>query len=239
MELQIGYGATKWLTVLTELGYSINKTLLTTGVDSYRGYGLGDAALYLKFNIYSNPKIRFTISPTIGVKFPVGVFDQAVDNVQLPISVQPSSGAFRYLANIFISKGFCKTTIAGFLSYEYSQLIHSDNFYYIYGDQWIGALYFNYRPWKRLILDLQLRNEFRGKSSRENSEIVESSGYYVIYFTPQITYAFKHNWYLSAFTDIPLYKYYNGIQMTFGYAVALRLTKKIDFIAIQARAKAR
>ncbi|MCX6281256.1 MAG: hypothetical protein NTU51_04780 [Bacteroidetes bacterium] len=239
MELQVGYGATNWLTVLTELGYSINKSLVTPGVDSYKGYGLGDAALYLKFNAYSNSKLRLTISPTIGVKFPVGVFDQEVDNVQLPISVQPSSGAFRYLATIFVSKGFGKTAIAGFASYEYSQLIQSDNFYYKYGDQWIGAIYFNYRPWKSLILDFQLRNEFRGKSSRENNEIVDASGYDVVYFTPQVTYAFKHNWYLSAFGDIPLYKYYNGIQMTFGYAIAFRLTKKIDFMAIQARARAR
>lgn len=238
-ELQIGYGVTNWLTVLTELGYFINKSLVTTGVDSYRGFGVGDAALYLKFSAYSNPKKRFSVSPTLGVKFPVGVFDQEVDYVQLPISVQPSSGAFKYLANIFISKGFGKIAIAGFLSWEYSQLIHSDNFYYKYGDQWIGAIYLNYRPWNRLILDFQFRNEYRGKSSRENSEIVEASGYDVVYFTPQVTYAFKHEWYLSAFADIPLYKYYNGIQLTFGYAVALRLTKKLDFLAIQARSKAR
>lgn len=237
-ELQLGYGITNWLTVMTELGYFINKTLVTTGVDSYRGYGLGDAALYLKFNAYSNPKKRFSVSPMIGVKFPVGVFDQEVENVQLPISVQPSSGAFKYLANVFVSKGFGKIAIAGFFSYEYSQLIHSDNFYYKYGDQWIGAVYFNYRPWTRLILDFQLRNEYRSKSSRENAEIVEASGYDVIYFTPQVTYAFKHDWYLSAFADIPLYKYYNGLQLTFGYAVALRLTKKLDFLAIGARAKA-
>ena len=70
---------------------------------------------------------------------------------------------------------------------------------------------------------------------RENKEIVEASGYNVIFFTPQLTYAFKHNWYLSGYSDLPLYKYYNGIQMSFGYAVSLRLTKKIDFIALKAR----
>ena len=237
-ELQIGYGVTNWLTVLSELGYFMNKTLETPGIDSYKGYGLGDAALYLKFNAYSNSRLRLSISPTIGVKFPVGMFDQEVDNVQLPISVQPSSGGYRYMANLFISKGLGKIALAGFASYEYSQLIQSDNFYYKYGDQWIGAIYFNYRPWKRVILDLQIRNEYRGKSSRENEEIVESSGYDVLFFTPQVTYAFKHDWYLSAYGDIPIYKYYNGIQMSFGYAVSLRLTKKIDFIAIQARHKA-
>jgi hypothetical protein len=237
-EFQAGYGITNWLTVLTELGYFFNKTLETPGIDSYKGYGLGDAAVYLKFNAYSSSRLRISISPTLGVKLPVGEFDQEEENVQLPISVQPSSGGFRYLASVFISKGFGKTAIAGFASYEYSQLINSDNFYYKYGDQWIGAAYFNYRPWKSLILDLQVRNEYRGKSSRENGEVVEASGYDVIFVTPQVTYAFKRNWYLSAYSDIPVYKYYQGIQMSFGYAIAARLTKKFDFITIQARRNA-
>jgi hypothetical protein len=99
-ELQIGYGATKWLTVMGEIGYFFNKTLHTAGQDPMRGFGLGDAALYLKFNAYSNARARFTISPSVGMKFPVGVFDQEVDNVKLPISVQPSSGSFKYIANV-------------------------------------------------------------------------------------------------------------------------------------------
>ena len=240
LEFQVGYGVTNWMTVMADLGYFFNKTLTTSGEDPYRGYGLGDAELYLKFNAYTNPKARLSISPSLGVKFPIGVFDQEVDNVQLPITVQPSSGSFKYTGNVFISKGIeKKMALAGFLSYEYSQLIESDNFYYKYGDQWIGAIYFNYQAWKRFSIDLQFRDEYRAKSTRENKEIVEASGYNVIFFTPQLTYAFKHNWYLSAYADLPLYKYYNGIQMSFGYAASLRLTKKIDFIAIKARSQSK
>jgi len=98
---------------------------------------------------------------------------------------------------------------------------------------------FNYHIWKGLSLDLQVRNEYRAKSIRENDEIVEASGYDVVFFTPQLTYAFKHDWYLSAYSDIPLYKYYNDIQMSFGYAVSARITKKIDFLALKARNQAK
>ena len=235
-EIQIGYGVADWLTVIADMGYFFNKTQATSGQDPYRGYGLGDAGFYLKFNAFKNPKARFSVSPSIGVKFPIGVFDQEVENVQLPIAVQPSSGSYKYNGNVFISKGIGrKMALAAFLSYEYSQLIKSENFYYKYGDQWISALYFNYRIIKNFSTDLQLRNEYRAKSNRENDEIVESSGYDVIYFTPQLTYAFKYNWYLTAFSDIPVYKYYNDIQMSFGYAISLRLTKKIDFVVLQAR----
>ena len=81
--------------------------------------------------------------------------------------------------------------------------------------------------------------EYRAKSTREDNEIIDASGYEVVFLTPQITYAFRHNWYLSAYSDIPLYKYYNGVQMSFGYAVSARITKKIDFIALKARNQAR
>ena len=235
-ELQVGYGITKWLTVMGELGYFFNKTLETPGQQTYRGHGIGDAVLLLKFNAYHLARARFSISPAIGVKFPVGVFDQEVDHVKLPISVQPSSGSFKYTGNVFISKGFGKKIVlAAFLSYEYAQLINSENFYYKYGDQWIGAVYFNCQLWKKLTFNLQLRNEYRVKSTRENHETVEASGYEVVFFTPQVSYVFPQNWYLSAYADFPVYRYYNGIQMSFGYAVSVRLTKKIDFIAIKAR----
>lgn len=239
-DLQIGYGCTNWLTVVADLGYFFNKTLATSGQEPYVGHGLGDLELYLKFNAYSNPKLRLSVSPSVGVKFPVGVFDQEVDFVQLPITVQPSSGSYKYTGNVFISKGIGKNmAAAAFVSYEYSQLIDSENFYYKYGDQWIAACYFNYRIWKGLGMDLQVRNEYRARSSRENGEVVESTGYDVVFFTPQLTYAFKHHWYLSAYGDIPLYKYYNGIQMSFGYAVSARITKKLDFVAIKARSQAK
>lgn len=238
-ELQLAYGATQWLTVMGDLGYFFSKSLHTEGQDPYKGYGLGDAALYLKFNALTLAKARFSISPSVGMKFPVGVFDQEVDNVQLPISVQPSSGSYKYLANLFISKGIAPgMTLAGFVSFEYAQLIESENFYYKYGQQWIAALYFNYKINKMLALDLQFRNENRAKSTRENQEIVESTGYNVVYFTPQLSMFLRHNWFLSAYGDIPIYKYYNGIQMSFGYAVSVRITKKIDFLTIKARRKA-
>jgi hypothetical protein len=239
-ELQVGYGITKWMTALAELGYFFNKTLETTGQQTFRGYGIGDAVLLLKFNAFHSARRKIFISPTIGVKFPVGVFDQESDHVKLPISVQPSSGSFRYTGNVFASKGIGrKFNLALFLSYEYSQLIDSDNFYYKYGDLWIGAVYFNYQLLKKLNLNLQFRNEYRAKATRENAEVVESSGYDVVFLTPQVSYGFRHEWYLSAYADIPLYKYYNGIQMSFGYALSLRVTKKIDFIALKARHSAK
>lgn len=240
LEIQLAYGITNWMTVQTDLGYFVNKTLKTTNQQTYRGNGIGDLAVLIKFNAWNRPRARFSVSPAIGVKFPVGVFDQEVDYVKLPISVQPSSGSFKYTGNVFASKGFGKKlSLALFVSYEYSQLIDSDNFYYKYGDLWIGALYFNYQVLKWLNINLQVRNEYRAKSSRENQQIVEASGYDVVFLTPQVSFSLPRSWFLSAYADIPLYKYYNDLQMSFGYAISARLTKKIDFVVIAARSKAK
>lgn len=236
MEMQLAYGITGWMTVQSDLGYFINKTQETSNQQTYRGNGLGDLALQLKFNAWHHAKARFSVSPAIGVKFPIGVFDQEVDYVKLPITVQPSSGSFKYNGSVFVYKGFGrKLSLAAYGSYEYSQMIDSENFYYKYGDLWIAAVYFNYQVWKRFNVNLQFRNEYRARASRENNETVSASGYEVVFFTPQVTVSLPRNWYLSAYADIPVYKYYNDLQMSFGYAVSFKVTRKIDFIALKAR----
>lgn len=236
MEMQLAYGITGWMTVQTDLGYFINKTQETSNQHTYRGNGLGDLGLQLKFNVWHNTKARFSVSPAIGVKFPVGVFDQEVDHVKLPIAVQPSSGSFKYYGSVFVYKGFGKKlSLAAYGSYEYSQRIESDNFLYKYGDLWIAAIYFNYQAWKNFNINLQFRNEYRYKASRGYYETVNASGYEVVFLTPQITVSLPHNWYLSAYADIPVYKYYNDLQMSFGYALSFKVTRKIDFFALKAR----
>jgi hypothetical protein len=174
MELQVAYGITEWLTVQNDLGYFINKTQETAYQQTYRGNGLGDLALLIKFNAWHYPKARISI-----------------------------------------------------------------NFYYKYGDLWVGAIYFNYQIWKRINLNLQFRNEYRAKASRENDETVNTSGYDVVFFTPQVSVAIPGNWFLSVYADIPVYKYYNDLQMSFGYAIFARVTQKVDFLVLKARNKNR
>jgi hypothetical protein len=95
LNLQMIYGITSRLSVQTELGYFINKTenYSKEGWTQSRGYGLGDLTVTMKYLAYRNYKKRISLIPSVGVKFPVGVFDQEVDNVKLPITVQPSSGS--------------------------------------------------------------------------------------------------------------------------------------------------
>lgn len=232
LTLQTIYGITERLTVQADLGYFINKSenYLKDDWNASKGYGIGDATVYVKYLVYSNYKRHLKITPSIGVTLPIGVFDQELDHVKLPITVQPSSGSFKYQASIFVNKGTNsgKFNFALFGMYEYAQLIDSKNFYYKYGDQFLLSFLTSYKVGKKLSFALEVRSENRAKSSREDDQIVESSGFNIIYLIPHISYQFTDNWYLAINSDIPAYKYYNGIQLSNAYSVSLRLSYKLN-----------
>lgn len=231
---QAQYGITYRLSVQADIGYFINKTEYYSleGWNDQKGYGVGDLMLTIRYLAYTNYAKKFSITPSIGIKFPIGVFDQEVDNVKLPITLQPSSGSFKYSLNLYINKGFKnpKWNLGMFGSYEYAQLIDSKNFYYKYGNMFMLSVLGSYRLGSKINAGLELRNEYRGKSKRDNDQVVESSGYNILYTIPHISYSISPNWMIAANAEFPIYRYYNGIQMGNTYAVSVRLSYKIDFV---------
>ena len=87
----------------------------------------------------------------------------------------------------------------------------------------------SYKINRKFSVALEARNENRLKSLRNDDQIVESSGFNIIYLIPHISWAFYDNWYVAINADFPIYKYYNGIQLTNTYSVSARLSYKINF----------
>ena len=170
----------------------------------------------------------FDIIPGIGVKLPVGVFDQEIDNVKLPISLQPSSGSLKYNASLFIYKKFNKYSISFQGLAEFANRIQSQNFDYKYGNLYVLSVYGSYKFNNVISFIAQVRYEYRGKSTRENEQIVESSGGQVINFIPQINVIPVKGFGISIFPDIPIYRYMNGTQIANKFAISLRLTKSFN-----------
>ena len=175
---------------------------------------------------------HFSVIPSAGVKFPIGVFDQEVEHVKLPITVQPSSGSFKYLLNLYLNKGTknLKWNFGFFASAEFAQLIDSKNFYYKYGNCYLFSFISSYTLSRKITMGFEVRNENRGKSSRENNQIVESSGYNIVYMIPHLNYNFSKKWYISLNADIPVYRFYNGIQLANKLAVSVRMSYSLSFI---------
>lgn len=233
LTLQFIYGLTERITLQADLGYFLNKTetYLKEGWETSNGYGLGDANFTIKYLAYNNFKKHIQIVPAIGVTFPIGVFDQEVNHVKLPITVQPSSGSFKYQISLFLSKGINngKFNFTLFGMYEYAQLINSNNFYYKYGNQYLFSFLTSYKISNKFSIALEARSENRVRALRNDDQIVESSGFNIVYLIPHISWGFYNNWYLSMNADIPIYKYYNGIQLSNTYSVSVRLSYTINF----------
>lgn len=232
LTLQFIYGLTERLTVQADLGYFLNKTetYLKEGWETSNGYGLGDANLTFKYLAYNNFKKHIQIVPAIGITFPIGVFDQEVNHVKLPITVQPSSGSFKYQVSLFLSKGTnnSKFNFTIFGLYEYAQLIDSDNFYYKYGNKFLFSFLTSFNINRKFSVAIEARNENRSKSLRNDNQVVESSGFNIVYLIPHISWAFYNNWYVAVNADLPIYKYYNGIQLANTYSFSVRLSYKIS-----------
>ncbi|MFZ4741581.1 MAG: hypothetical protein ACOYLE_10510 [Bacteroidales bacterium] len=227
-EFKSSYGFTPKLSASIELGYFINKTVNYQD-SSLNGHGLGDAAVYLKYRLIFSKNAKFTLLPAIGIKIPIGVFDQMDGNAKLPIMVQPSSGNFKYIAGVFMSKVInYRISISSICAYEYAQLIDSKNFYYKYGDQWMLSFFAQYRFQENFSTVLQFRFENKDKSHILINKVVEASGYKIVFVSPQLNYNFNKNYQISASADFPVYRYYNGTQFASGFSFSLRLLKKID-----------
>lgn len=229
--LDMAYGITNRLSVRADIGYFINKVknYNIEGWSPMKGYGLGDAELSLRYAAVKRVLKRFDIIPGLGVKLPVGVFDQVVDDVKLPISLQPSSGSLKYNVNVFIFKGINKHSVSFRAFAEFANRIQSDNFDYKYGNLYIFSAYGSFSIHKKLNLLSQLRYEFREKSLRENKQIVESSGGQVLFFIPQVNVMPSESLGISVYADIPLYKYMNGTQLSNKFAISIKLSKSINF----------
>lgn len=233
INFQTQYGITHRLSLQADIGYFINKTEYYSlpGWDTQRGYGIGDLMLTLRYLVYNNYVRKVSITPSISVKFPVGVFDQEVNHVKLPITLQPSSGSFKYALNLYVNKGFKnpRWNLGIFGSFEYAQLINSENFYYKYGNMLLFSCIGSYQLWNKINLGLELRDEYRGRSKRENDQVVESSGYNILYTIPHISYSISTRWLIAANAEFPVYRYYNGIQMGNTFAVSVRLSYNFSF----------
>lgn len=233
LTLQFIYGLTERITIQADLGYFLNKTetYLKEGWETSNGYGLGDANFTFKYLAYNNYKKHIQIVPAIGITIPIGVFDQEVNHVKLPIRVQPSSGSFKYQISLFLSKGSNngKFNFTLFSMYEYAQLINSRNFYYKYGNQFLFSFLISYKIGRKFSVALEARSENRVRSLRNDDQVVESSGFNIVYLVPHLSWAFYHNWYLALNADLPVYKYYNGIQLSNTYSVSIRLSYSLNF----------
>jgi hypothetical protein len=232
--LSLTYGLFSRFTLHTELGYFIDKTQelnINNENETIKAKGLGDLAFNLRYVIIKTVKPISQLVLSAGIKAPVGSFKEEIDGVTIPLSLQPSSGAFKYNASAFYfrKRSDRKFGWNSFALYEISRTIEQGYLIYHYGDYFQFALSGIYSINKNFSLTANAKLEWRGKDTRELGVKIESTGSRIIYFNPQLMYSFKFKWAIILMSDIPIYKYVNGYQLTNKFSFQVGLRRNVSF----------
>ncbi len=233
----VAYGLTPRITFESEIGYFPLKTVYYSkkkypNLPYYdiNGYGFSNWLPSLKTLIYGNNDKRFFLSASVGVKIPFCREPMMKDNVELPVDVQPTTGAYGWAAQFYIMKenSFKATRYFAISRYE-SNGENVKN--YRFGDAFMQSVFFS----KHLYLNgtpfpenwtaiIQLRYENRQMNTLNDVDISGTGGY-IFLFCPQMNYTIKSKWNISLSGEFPVYQYLNNLQLGRGWAVLLNVTR--------------
>ncbi len=214
LTLNIGYGLNDELTAEAELGYFINKRqTLPTYILS--ASGLSHISFMLKYNIlrFIKKQIEWTAGAGLRVPFPY--------NDNQPVHLRPSTGAYSLLFQSFLHKGYREIGLHLILSNRIENNFENAQ-EYKYGLALVNSLFVSQNIYENLNGIVELRSEYRTKDKTKGIEIPNSGGNSVV-VSPQLNYSIS-DFGISAIFDIPVYKYYNGSQLTNAYTFGLALS---------------
>lgn len=234
--LSIGYGLTRRFSIETDLGYFVNKTQEYRYLDhSLTGSGLSNAVISGKYNLHQDLVRRVELTVSAGPKLPFSTRPQVVDGVELPIDVQASTGNFGAVGQLFFVKEFDAVSARLILMGRYENNFTENRQGYRFGDAWITSVFLSKHlanRWtgltKDLTLILQGRYEYRGQNIR-HGQPVAYSGSNLFFVAPQLNYNLNYIWNFSVIFDVPVYQYYNGIQLANSFAVTFSVARDIGF----------
>ena len=231
----IAYGLARGLTLEMEAGYFINKTKhynIPAGY-SLKGFGPANVLLSGKFQILNNIDKDIGWSASAGIKAPFKRELQYIDNVRLPFDLQPSTGAFGLALQSYLMKQNSFTGMRYFL-FNRVDLNGKSKDGYHYGAGFVNAVFVSKHLIKTsgwpvsITLIMQVRNEVhRQNTIWDEPEI--SSGAIKLFASPQVNFSFHETWNLSILSDIPIYQYYNHIQLANRIAFGVSLSRAFPF----------
>ena len=229
------YGLTPRLSLHGEFGYFFDKQQDLTINDApfaLRAEGFGDALFAARYLAIADFSSHFNLLLSSGIRLPIGAFHEQLDGITIPVSIQPSSGAYKLQAGIYASqrKPGSKFGWSAYFHYEWSRKIEEGFLVYKYGayTQLAMAVMYEFHPGYSFLL--RPKFEFRGKDRRENDLLINATGSKVLLLNAQINIRVMPKTILMIQGEVPLYKNVNAYQLTNKYSWQLGLSQTLSFI---------
>ena len=234
--LTVEYGISHKLTAQFDMGYFFSKVLdyRNALLSDPNGKGFSNGMAMLKYGIYVNPARQTEITAGLGLKFPFSRTPMLNSSGNpLPLDARPSTNALGIVGTLMFSKEFPDLSLRSFLlnRYEYNFANIND---YKSGQLLLNSLFISKRIVPRLFGIVQLRNEIHGKDTEKiqnesgsgyHQAFSSNTGYHLMVLTPQLSYSIAGKWMLSLLYDVPVYKNYQGKQLSPLYSYAISLSR--------------
>lgn len=223
----VAYGLFENLTIEFTFGYFLNKTQnfeYGTMVDTINGFGLSNGNVTIKNVLYKNEDKELEITGGLGLKFPFSSELQKVNGVELPIDNLPSTYAFGVSPQLFVFKKFSDKNVASALMFRYDKNFKNKK-EYEFGQTFITRFLISKQASfisDNSIFIFQIRDEIRGKDTKNTGENVASTGSHLFFFIPQFSQNFG-NINASISSDLPLFQKYSSTKLANKFAVNFNL----------------
>lgn len=230
----LSYGLSSRIGLEAELGYFGHKTKRYRMPEGYSlsGSGWSNTLVSAKFKIWQHPVHNLAWSVSSGLKIPFSRHLKAVNHVRLPFDIQPSTGAFGGVLQSYL---VYQNSFTGFRYFLYNRFdLNGQSLEeYRFGPSLTTSLFISKHLIKTsswpvsLTLIAQIRSEYHGSNTLHGVP-ENSSGSFKTFLSPQINLAFHDLWNLSVLADLPVYQYYNHIQLAERFSLGFSLTRIIS-----------
>jgi hypothetical protein len=208
--------------LITKLGYYIYKYQESDVLGKLKTYGFSNATVSLKYAVLKTKKdMELTLGA--GAKGPVSRKVFSNDYGPYPPDLQPSTGAYGFVAQLFFYKGFKekKWRVVVLNRFEINGYNSED---YRFGNALFSSAFIGRTFAKNWAATLQFRNEYRWEDWQSDTRYLATGGD-ILFVSPQLSYTFKPRLTLSITADFPIFRDYNGIQLGPKYAFGISVVK--------------
>jgi hypothetical protein len=180
---------------------------------------LGDARAlgYYRLTDKDDPLKRYGF--IFGAKLPTGDYRVTnADGVAAERALQPGTGSTDLILGAYHSSAALSSGASWFVQGQVQQAVATRDGFKP-GTQYLLNLGYRYPVTHAFSARIQLNTLVKDRDSGVNSE-PDLSGSKTIYVSPGLSYAIGHDIEVYAFVQLPVYRYYNGVQLTADRAFA-------------------